>query len=222
MWINPQFPANLVIFTKEILKKKRNTGLIIRHLAFYKSHFLIFHYVHYILLSSLIISNFSNIIFSMLVTQFAFLREEKIIKKFYAESYIHRIMPSITRVIWSRLRVSNDSFAAITRVIWSRLRVSNDSFAAILNCKFEFVIKILFVITDHSVKNIPIPLKHQCKINGVPVGVRGVRGVWKHPLRMFSTLFLSVKCPFCPLFHFKTITLLKVFYDFTKFLNNFT
>ena len=53
--------------------------------------------------------------------------------------------------------------------------------------------------------------------SGLPRGVLGVR---THPLRMLSALVSNVKSLFCPLFHFKIIMLLRVFYNFTKFLLN--
>ena len=44
-----------------------------------------------------------------------------------------------------------------------------------------------------------------------------VRRVRTHPLQMFSALSRMLSAFFCPVFHFKTITILKVFYIFTKF-----
>ena len=45
-------------------------------------------------------------------------------------------------------------------------------------------------------------------------GNEGCMGCGRTPLRMFSALFLLI----IPLFRLKTITLLKVFYNFIKFL----
>ena len=75
----------------------------------------------------------------------------------------------------------------------------------------DFTIDIWLTFKDH----VDMSWSTTSYNSGVPREGRRRRGAWgASPLRMFSVLFWS-------LFHFKTITLLKVFYNFTKFLHDF-
>ena len=82
-----------------------------------------------------------------------------------------------------------------------------------LKAKFFFKSFFLFFKRKFSDKKSVLAVAY-LRGGGRGGGNEGCMGGGRTPLRMFSALFLLI----IPLFRLKTITLLKVFYNFIKFL----